>query len=99
VHDGVQQSIMAFQFYDRLSQRLDHVKEALEQLGKLVADPGRLYSPQEWTRLQQRIRSRYTMREEQEMFDALLRGESVEQALEAVKARLEAGDIDDIELF
>lgn len=99
VQSGMQQSIIAFQFYDRLSQRLEHVKQALEQLGDLVSDSARLYNPGEWNALQSHIRSRYTMREEQEMFDALLQGAAVEEALDAVRARLNEGDIDDIELF
>ena len=39
------------------------------------------------------------MKEEQEMFDALLEGGSVDESLEAVRSRLKQGDIDDIELF
>ena len=49
--------------------------------------------------LQEHIRGRYTMREEQEMFEALVSGASVEEALERVRERLKEGDIDDIELF
>lgn len=99
VQSGIQQTIIAFQFYDRLSQRLDHVKLVLEQLSGLVADKSRLYQPDEWGGLQQTIRSRYTMAEEQQMFDVLLGGASIEEALEAVRERLNEGDIDDIELF
>ncbi|RMG38651.1 MAG: hypothetical protein D6720_00765 [Gammaproteobacteria bacterium] len=99
VQSNMQQSIVAFQFYDRLSQRIDHVKHALEQLGDLVGDTSRLYQPMEWRGLQDAIRNRYSMREEQEMFDALLDGASIEEALERVRQRLNDGDIDDIELF
>lgn len=99
VQSGIQQTIVAFQFYDRLTQRLDHVKLVLEQLSGLVSDQARLYQPQEWAGLQTVIRSRYTMKEEQDMFDILLAGASVNEALEAVRERLNEGDIDDIELF
>lgn len=99
VQGGIQQSIVAFQFYDRLTQRLDHVKQALEQLSGLVSDNTRLYNPNEWGGLQEKIRSRYTMREEQEMFDILAAGASIDDALEAVRERLNDGDIEDIELF
>lgn len=99
VQSNMQQSIVAFQFYDRLSQRIDHVQHALEQLGELVGDTARLYNPAEWQALQVAIRSRYSMREEQEMFDVLLGGAGVEEALEQVRQRLNEGDIDDIELF
>jgi len=99
VQSGIQQSIIAFQFYDRLSQRIDHVKQALEQLSGLVSDQGRLYNPEEWQKLQQGIRGRYSMREEQEMFDILAAGASVEEALQVVRQCLNDGDINDIELF
>lgn len=99
VQGGIQQSIIAFQFYDRLSQRLDHVRYALDALSDLVADKSRLFNPGEWEVLQQRIRSRYTMREEQDMFEALLGGATIDEALEIVRSRLHEGQIDDIELF
>lgn len=99
VQGGIQQSIIAFQFYDRLSQRLDHVRYVLDSLSDLVADKTRLFNPEQWDLLQKAIRSRYTMREEQEMFEVLLNGASVDEALEVVRNRLNQGDIDDIELF
>jgi hypothetical protein len=99
VQGRIQQNIMAFQFYDRLSQRLDHVRFALDALSALVADNTRLFNPGEWHGLQQTIRTRYTMREEQDMFDALAGGATVEEALEVVRAKIRQGEIDDIELF
>ena len=73
----IQASIIAFQFYDKLSQRLSHVSLALEALAELVGDKSNLYNPNEWIGLQGKIRSCYSMREEQEMFDLLLSGASV----------------------
>ena len=99
VQHGIQQSIVAFQFYDRLSQRLDHVRFALDQLSALVADKTRLFNPTEWEALKQAISGRYSMREEQEMFEALLCGATTEEALDIVRQRVHEGDVDDIELF
>ena len=99
VQSGIQQSIVAFQFYDRLSQRIDHVRFALEALAQLVADKNRLFNPYEWQGLQGTIRSKYSMQEEQDMFEALVKGATVEQALECIRERVQEGDIDDIELF
>ena len=99
VQGGIQQSIVAFQFYDRLSQRLDHVRYALDQLSGLVSDKGRLFDPAEWQALQQSIRGKYSMQEEQDMFDALLKGASTEEALDIIRKRVHQGDIDDVELF
>jgi hypothetical protein len=99
VQSGIQQSIVAFQFYDRLSQRLDHVRFALDQLSTLVSDKARLFNPGEWQALQQTIRSKYSMQEEQDMFEALLKGATTEEALDIVRKRVHEGDINDIELF
>jgi predicted methyltransferase MtxX (methanogen marker protein 4) len=77
----VRQAIIAFQFYDKLVQRLDHVCHSLSGLSGLVSDTGRLYNPAEWSALQELIRSKYTMAEERGMFDAVMAGATVEEAL------------------
>lgn len=98
---NVNHSIMAFQFYDKLTQRLDHVNHSLNELADLVSDQGRLFNPNEWIGLQGSIRGRYSMAEEQEMFDALLKGASIEDALEICRERVNqvASSEEDIELF
>jgi hypothetical protein len=103
--DGVagdmQNAIMAFQFYDRLSQRLAHVAHSLSELTAIVADTSRLYNPNAWLSLQDLIRSKYTMEDEKLMFDTLLRTGNVAEALEQFVAnrQQEAGDASDVELF
>lgn len=97
VADKMQQAIIAFQFYDTLVQRMDHVVGSLSKLGDLVSDPARLYSPVEWGELQNTIRSRYTMEKERELFDAILKGEDMMQVLEKMHQVATADD--GIELF
>lgn len=94
----VHQAIIAFQFYDKLVQRLSHVNHSLAALSSLVGDKSRLYNPCEWVALQEKIRSKYTMREEVEMFDAVLAGMSVEKALDNFMDKINDKS-DDIELF
>ena len=55
----VHQAIIAFQFYDKLVQRLAHVNHSLAGLSGLVSDTSRLYNPAEWKALQEKIRSKY----------------------------------------
>jgi phage-related protein len=97
----IQQAIMAFQFYDRLVQRMDHVCRSIDGLAELIADTKRLYHPAEWVAIQQLIRSKYTMESERVMFDAMLGGASIAEALALCKENAPqdkpAGD--DIELF
>ncbi len=94
----VHQAIIAFQFYDKLVQRLSHVNHSLAALSSLVGDKSRLYNPSEWVALQEKIRSKYTMREEVEMFDAVLSGMPVAEALDNFMHKINDKS-DDIELF
>lgn len=99
--DRIQESIIAFQFYDRMQQCLSHVTSNLKGLSALVETPERLYNPIEWHKFQMEIRSHYTMESEKIMFDAILEGKSIEEAL-AIKEAIEAqhqSEEDDIELF
>lgn len=99
----VHQAIIAFQFYDKLSQRLSHVCASLGSLSGLVADRARLFNPEEWVGLQERIRSRYTTRDELEMFESVMNGtpvmEAIEKYLAAVQTRAAESGGDEIELF
>lgn len=98
--DRMQHAIVAFQFYDKLVQRLDHVVGSLSQLAELVADPSSLYSPLSWQALQDEIRSRYTMQQERELFDALMNGEDIAVVLQRLQNLTEEVTMDDnIELF
>ncbi len=94
----VQKSIIAFQFYDKLSQRLAHVSHSLEALTTLVTDQRKLYNPFEWVALQEKIRAKYSTREELEMFNAVMQGMPVKEALSNYKAEMKDKG-DDVELF
>jgi hypothetical protein len=94
----VHQAIIAFQFYDKLVQRLAHVNHSLASLSDLVADRSRLFNPIEWGALQEKIRSKYSMKEEQAMFEAVMNGMPVKEALEHFMAEMK-DKTDDIELF
>jgi predicted component of type VI protein secretion system len=48
----------------------------------LFADKQRLHNPYEWAELQDSIKSRYTIDADRIMFDALLAGASIEEAVE-----------------
>jgi len=109
VSEMMHSAIIAFQFYDKLTQRLNHVTGSLGSLADLVNDARRLYNPYEWLGMQEKIKSRYTMEEERLMFEAIMEGKTVKQALaiyvQAIENRKQqttsggGGDEDDIELF
>jgi len=98
--EKIHASIVAFQFYDRLQQSLSHVAEGLRGLSSLVESPERLYNPHEWQEFKQEIRARYTMESEKIMFDAIVQGKSIEDAIQLAAKADEAGkEEDEIELF
>ncbi|UXD87348.1 hypothetical protein [Thalassolituus hydrocarboniclasticus] len=101
----IQQAIIAFQFYDRLTQRLEHVGESLERMGHLIGNAEQRYKANAWNNLQQHIKSNYTMEAERIMFEHIMAGHSVAEALEIYHHHFNKqteetfGTNDDIELF
>jgi len=93
-------SIVSFQFYDRMQQCLEHVTENLNGLSEIVESPALLYNPSEWSQLQDKIRSGYTMESEKAMFDAILEGKSIQDAIQ-IAAEYENPDqgFNEIDLF
>ena len=98
VSSMVHQAIIAFQFYDKLVQRLAHVGISLGDLSDLVADKRRLFNPEEWVELQGKIKVKYSTREEIAMFDAVMHGMPVQEAVDKFMAEMKQQS-DDIELF
>ncbi|PKO87914.1 MAG: hypothetical protein CVU18_09055 [Betaproteobacteria bacterium HGW-Betaproteobacteria-12] len=94
----MRQAIIAFQFYDKLVQRLSHVGLSLGELSDLVGDQRRLFNPGEWVALQQRIRNKYSTAEEIAMFEAVMQGMPVQEAIDKFMAEMKDKS-DDIELF
>lgn len=98
--EKVGRAIIAFQFYDRLSQRLSLVARSLDDLGGLVGDPTRLHRPSAWVALQQSIRAKYVTEDDRKMFDTLMATKNVQLALdEFIRSKREQQPSGDIELF
>ncbi|MBS4052495.1 MAG: hypothetical protein KGZ69_15040 [Methylomonas sp.] len=97
--EKIYSSIVAFQFYDRLQQCLQHVSVGLKGLSDIIETPSRLYNPAEWLGFQEEIRGRYTMETEKIMFDAIHQGKSIEEAL-ALATHIDGKSAEDeIEFF
>lgn len=75
-------AIVAFQFYDKLAQRISHVNGSLSSLRELVSDGRKIFQPEEWVNLQQKIKSKYSTPEEIAMFDAVVNGMPIQEAIE-----------------
>ena len=104
----MQQAVIAFQFYDKLSQRLGHVSQGLSGLADIVSHEMRVKDEAEWELFKQSVRKGTTMREEEELFELIFdQNVPTEEAIEIIKGRMlermnsasPKEDEDDFELF
>lgn len=101
----IQQSVISLQSNDRLNQRLEHVADSLVNLGNLIEDPAQLYNPSAWKGLQEEIKSNHSMEEERIMFEHIMMGATIDEALEIYQHHFDNKPEDDddtddeIELF
>jgi hypothetical protein len=94
----VQATITALQFYDKLTQRLAHVRDGLAIPSDSTADPARARSP-DWGAMLEQVRSRYSMVEERVLFDFMIRGLSADQMLKALTGLRSAAAPGELEVF
>lgn len=87
-------TITALQFYDKLIQRLTHVREGLVMPSdSAAAKPASV----DWTALLEQVRARYSTVEERVLFDFMMRGLTAEQmskALSGLRASTTAGEFE-----
>lgn len=100
----ITQAITAFQFYDRVSQRLDHVARNLERVGEVIGNPADINNPEIWAAIQEQVKDSYSMESERIMFEHIMRGATVKEALEIYQHQFSTNDPgdadgDEIELF
>lgn len=104
LHSEIKNSVVSFQFHDRVSQKLAHVNKSLTLVADLIGDSGRLYQPSEWLSIQEEIAKSYTLECERRMFKKILEGATIREALTLYNPNEEIGQTDssdneDIELF
>lgn len=97
-------AIEAFQFYDRVCQRVDHVARSLEKVSELLEDRTLMNNKSSWEAIQEKIKSSYTMEAERIMFEFIMRGGTVKEALKIYNHHFttepdDQNDTDEIELF
>ena len=96
--EHIRQATMAFQFYDRMSQRLAHVMENLAEIATVVSAPDAEHA-RLWENLQRRMRQVYTLEQERAIQMALHDGLPIEEA----NRKADTGEVravtGDIELF
>jgi hypothetical protein len=70
------EAIVAFQFYDKLTQRMGHVRYSLSTLASFICNETR-GDPEHWQKLMNTLRRLYRTEEERVVFEALIEGKPV----------------------
>jgi hypothetical protein len=94
----VQATVTSLQFYDKLIQRLTHVRDGLaipSDCAASATDPGGA----DWDDMLEQVRSRYSMVEERVLFDFMMRGLSADQMLKALTGLRAAASPGELEVF
>ena len=95
-------AVVAFQFYDKLTQRLGHVRYSLSALAMFVCDRAKSGEREQWQRLFTTLRRLYRTEEERELFKLMVDGATAEQAREHIQQStltLRAAPTGEIEIF
>jgi len=88
----------AFQFYDKLTQRFSHVRGCLEELARLILLPQQ-HDAALWERLKEKIRSVYSLQQEQAIFKALMEKATDEVMNEEAGQKQKGSSAGSIDLF
>ena len=95
-------AVVAFQFYDKLTQRLGHVRYSLSALAMFVCDREKAHERDQWRRLFSTLRRLYRTEDERELFKLMVEGASAEEAREHIQQStltLRAAPTGEIEIF
>jgi hypothetical protein len=95
-------AIVAFQFYDKLTQRLGHVRYSLSTLALFVCDRAQASQRDQWRRLFTTLRRLYRTEEERQIFTMMVEGASADEARDHIHQNtqtLRVAASGDIELF
>lgn len=95
-------AVVAFQFYDKLTQRLGHVRYSLSALAMFVCDHTKTGEREQWKRMFATLRRLYRTEEERQLFRLMVEGASAEEAREHLQQStltLRTAPTGEIEIF
>jgi hypothetical protein len=95
-------AVVAFQFYDKLTQRLGHVRYSLSALAMFICDRAKSGEREQWRRLFTTLRRLYRTDEELQIFQLMVDGASAEEARERIQQStltLRAAPTGEVEIF
>lgn len=95
-------AVIAFQFYDKLTQRLGHVRYSLSTLALFVCDRAQATQREQWRRLFTTLKRLYRTEEEKQIFQMMVEGASADEARDHIQQStqtLRVATAGEIELF
>jgi hypothetical protein len=92
-------AVMAFQFYDKLSQRLGHVRYSLSTMALFICDRSNSQRPEHWEKLLQSLGRLYRTAEERAIFDSIAGSLSLTSSAQEEPLAKEMSDAGSVELF
>lgn len=92
-------AVMAFQFYDKLSQRLGHVRYSLSTMALFICDRSNSQRPEHWEKLLSTLGRLYRTAEERAIFDSIAGSLSLKVDGGEEPLSKEMSDAGSIELF
>lgn len=97
----VKSSVIDFQFYDRMNQRLHHILGNLQKAILVLNNDHDYQDEKSWEKIFESIEKSYTMREERDLYLAIKQGEGFESAVKTLIERTREKDAiaPEIELF
>lgn len=66
----LQKAVFALQFFDRLTQRISHVKENLSSVSTLIQEPTTVH-PYLWGQLQEKMKTVYSQDQERKLYQSM----------------------------
>jgi hypothetical protein len=95
----INEAIVAFQFYDKLSQRIGHVRHSLTTLALFVCDSKNAQKHEHWKKLLTSLRRLYRTHEERAVFDMVAEGATADAVRAAVSSDTDHSAASSVELF
>ncbi len=95
----INDAIVAFQFYDKLSQRLGHVRHSLTTLAMFICNRTQIQQREYWLKLLTSLRRLYRTAEERAVFDLVAEGATADEVRASVQESQQLANESSIELF
>lgn len=98
--ERVKNAIIDFQFYDRMTQRLNHIMGNIQDAINSIA-LNEDNDEEHWENIFSNIEKSYTMREEKQLYESIRSGVGFDEAVKALISQTFVNDpsVTDIELF